>query len=142
MHAIDIAKVNKKDINNNIYWYIQYANSRINQLLNKVEAKTITNLKLKNDYLYLGKEQIEQNLLLKIIAFADQILQAANNREPLILINYLKELAQAFHAYYNSCKIINENKEIEEERLLLIISLKNLFERIFNILKIEPIKKM
>lgn len=142
MHAIDIAKVNKKDINNNIYWYIQYANSRINQLLNKVEAKTIANLKLKNDYLYLGKEQAEQNLLLKIIAFADQILQAANNREPLILINYLKELAQAFHAYYNNCKIINKNKEIEEERLLLIISLKNLFERIFNILKIEPIKKM
>lgn len=141
MHAIDIAKINKKDINN-VYWYIQYANSRIHQLLNKVEKDRLNKLKLKTNYKYLAEEEIEEKLLLKIASFHDQVLQAALNREPLILTNYLKELVQIFHSYYNSCKIINDDKEIEDERLILILALKNLLDRIFNILKIDVIQKM
>ncbi|BDV03760.1 MAG: arginine--tRNA ligase [Candidatus Hepatoplasma scabrum] len=141
MHAIDIAKINKKDINN-IYWYIQYANSRIHQLLKKAGQERLSNLELKKNYKYLGEDAKEEQLLSKMTAFHDQVLQASLNREPLILTNYLKELAQIFHSYYNNCKIISSNKEQEHERLILIVALKNLFARIFNILKIEIIEKM
>lgn len=141
MHAIDIAKINKKDINN-VYWYIQYANSRIHQLLSKIEKDRLNNLKLKNNYKYLAKKGQEEKLLLKIASFHDQVLQAALNREPLILINYLKELVQIFHSYYNSLKILNGNIEEEDERLILILALKNLLDLIFNILKIDVIQKM
>jgi len=40
--------------------------------------------------------------------------------EPFGLVRYLQEIATAFHKFYDSCRVLDENKEISVERLALI----------------------
>ena len=138
--VIDIDEIEKKELSNP-YYYIQYANARINNLLLKYESK---HGKIKNisKYKLIGKEEKEKELLLNVNEFIDIIKQSAIKNEPNILWNYLFKLAINFHSYYNSCIIIGNNKELSLERINLIILLEKLFSKIFFLFGMTVIKKM
>jgi len=47
------------------------------------------------------------------------VKNAANNREPHQIANYLKELAAEFHTYYNSEKTLVDEDDVRNARLTL-----------------------
>ena len=49
--------------------------------------------------------------------FPEVLESAAINRGPQILANYLRELAAAFHAFYNSQPILTADEELRAARL-------------------------
>jgi len=137
---IDINIAKQTDVSNPFY-YVQYANARVNQIIEKYkneigEIKTLSSFKL------LGEEEKEKELLRKIVEFEDVILSINKNREPSNIINYLKELSQSFNSYYATCKVISDNKELTNERIILLISIKNLYKIIFKLIGIKPIDKI
>jgi len=137
---IDIDIAEQKDLSNPFY-YIQYANARVNQILTKFKENG-SNIKILKEYKYLGTEKKEKELLNKMAEFSDVIVSINNEREPSLLINYFKDLTQVFNSYYAACKVITADKNLEMERINLMLALNNLFKVIFDLLGIEPINKI
>lgn len=140
---IDI-KISKEKKIENPFYYCQYSYARINQVIEKYkeEVKNELNFDIKKISKEI-KDLQEKKLILKMLEFEDIVVSTTKEREPSILLNYLKSLSKSFNSFYDSCRIINNDDEsLTEERMKLIISLRNLYVSIFNLLGIEPIAKI
>lgn len=135
--TIDIDKIKEKGSNNN-FWYVQYANARINQLLTKFNSK----YKFEKVTKFTQLTNAERDIILQMINFENVLLKASRLSEPSILWNFLRELAGFFHSYYNSFIIISDDFKHTIEKVNLLVKLKKMFEQIFFILGISPINKM
>ena len=71
------------------------------------------------DLKYLQQPE-EMDLMRKIGLYPDILIGCAKTLEPFGLVRYLQEVAAAFHKFYDSCRVLDENKEISVERLALI----------------------
>ncbi|MBN2422889.1 arginine--tRNA ligase [Candidatus Woesearchaeota archaeon] len=116
--------------------YLQYTHARINSILEKHEEQ-ITN---KIDFSLLKEE--EQALVKYLSGFSQIIEKSAKEYKPSLLCRYLLDLAQSFNNYYHRYKVIQENKEIEKARILLIYCVKTVLKTGLNILGIEAVERM
>tara|TARA_B100000700_G_scaffold308249_1_gene385670 strand:- start:459 stop:884 length:426 start_codon:yes stop_codon:yes gene_type:complete len=130
---LDIAK--EKSDKNPIY-YIQYANARINTILNT------NNIKLENYNLSLLNQDSEIKLIYKLIEFKETLKKVEKIMEPQILANYLLELSSMFHKYYSKNRIINDDIELTKTRLIFIKSISIVITNGLNILGISAPERM
>lgn len=122
--------------NNNPLYYVQYAHARANQVLNK----QVYELDFKTDLL---TETRERELLNQLHFYKQTIANAANNREPHRISNYLYDLAQIFHNYYANVKINNDNnKVLSAQRYTLVWCVKQVLANGLAIMKIAPYDQM
>jgi len=135
---INIAKQNNLQ---NPFYYVQYSNARINQIMEKYKSE-FGSIKIKSSFKVLGTEEKEKELLKKVVEFEDVITSMNKNREPLNIINYFKELSQSFNSYYGKCKVVSDDKQLTDERIVLIMAIKNLYDTIFKLIGIKPINKI
>lgn len=140
--VIEIDEINNKNLNNP-YWYAQYVNARIFNLFKKFELKNNSKILTKSFKKIFNLKQEKEFLLIKKMLEFDYIIDSVyKNREPNILLNYLKEMASAFHTYYSSCKIISTDSNLTKERISLVILFNNLYQRIYKLLGIDIIENM
>mgnify|MGYP001423616546 CR=1 FL=1 len=59
-----------------------------------------------------------------------------------MLANYLHELASLFHKYYSHNRILNNNEELSNARLVLIFAVQTVIKNGLNILGISQPNKM
>jgi arginyl-tRNA synthetase len=114
----DIELVKKESSENPVY-YIQYAHARISSLFRKAAEQEIKISKVPVESLKALKSSEEASLAKKLFLFPYVIEKAVKARAPYRLTNYLYDLACAFHVFYTECRILGEEKEVEEARLLL-----------------------
>lgn len=113
----------KSKSNENPVYYIQYAHARICSVFRQLEDKKIDFHQQKGiDNLNLLIKPHEIKILNTLILFPDMIQNAALSHEPQIVTTYLRELANDFHAYYNSEQFIVEDELLRHARLSLILS--------------------
>ncbi|MER3547309.1 MAG: arginine--tRNA ligase, partial [Rhodanobacteraceae bacterium] len=60
-----------------------------------------------------------QTLLVEISRYPEVVETAASNLEPHLLAQYLRELAQAFHTWYNAEQFLIEDEALRDARLAL-----------------------
>ena len=108
---------------NNAVYYIQYAHARICRMLEKL-AEQGNALDRAAGRAAVGRlvEPVETELLVKLAAYPEIVTRAAEQYEPHQLGNYLKELASLFHGWYNEHKVLGEDTELTQARLLLSVS--------------------
>ena len=111
--------------NDNPVYYAQYAYARICSVL-----KQAANGYHKQDSYTLLNDPKEIDLIKHITSFPDVVADAAINRSPNKICNFIQKLAQYFHSFYGACKINDpSNPELTNERLALAdatrITLKN-----------------
>lgn len=114
--------------NDNPVYYAQYAYARICSVLRQAN----NNYQKKDEYTLLNNPK-EIDLLKHITSFPDVVADAAVNRAPNKICNYIQKLAQYFHSFYGACKINDDsNLDLTNERLALAdatrITLKNALE--------------
>ena len=114
--------------NDNPVYYAQYAYARICSVLRQASEQYH-----KQDSYNLLNDPKEIDLLKHIASFPDVVADAAINRAPNKICNYIQKLAQYFHSFYGACKINDANNpELTNERLALCdatrIALKNALE--------------
>ena len=114
--------------NDNPVYYAQYAYARICSVL-----KQAANGYHKQDAYTLLNDPKEIDLIKHIASFTDVVADAAVNRSPNKICNFIQKLAQYFHSFYGACKINDmNNPELTNERLALAdatrITLKNALE--------------
>ncbi len=106
--------------NENPVYYIQYAHARVCSMMRKLsENKWNWSAETSAQSLELLTEDGEKAILNKLAAYPELVKAAANNCEPHTVANYLRELAGDFHSYYNSHKMLIEDKPLRDARLSL-----------------------
>lgn len=108
---LDLAKEKSQE---NPVFYLQYGHARIASLL-KFSGKPL-NLKA-NTALLVSDE--EKDLIRRISEFPKMLQKASELLEPYRLADYLRELAAAFHKFYSQHRIVTEDLELTDARLLL-----------------------
>ena len=111
----------KTKSNENPVYYIQYAHARIASVFRQLEEKKF------NYNEQIGKDKIsalvtnkEKSIMSFLSRFPEVIELSANNRAPHNLAQYLRDLANEFHSYYNDSIFIVEDENIRNARMLLI----------------------
>ena len=105
-----------KQSNENPVYYIQYAHARCYSIVNLFEQ-----LDIEDDYSgSLLTNQKEIDLLKHLGQYKQTILDAALNKAPYKITNYLYNLASLFHTFYNECKVIDKNNpKLTGQRVVL-----------------------
>ena len=93
--------------------YLQNAYVRIRSIFRKAgeSAPKIGNLILESP--------AEINLAKRLCQFAEVVPQVLNDFRPNILANYLFELANSFHAFYEICPVLKSDEPARSSRLAL-----------------------
>jgi arginyl-tRNA synthetase len=96
----------KSESNDNPVYYVQYAHARICTMLKQAEEKGINFTDY--DATILQSEKAE-DLLKKLGEFTQVVADAAQNRTPHRITQYIFDLAANLHSFYNAEKVINED---------------------------------
>ena len=124
--------------NENPVFYVQYAYARVCSVLRQLDEKGWErNLPLGMDKLALLTEEHETSLLVTLARYPEMLERAALQYEPHQLIQYLRELANEFHTYYNAHQFLVDDVNIRNARLNLICAVKQVLANGLNLLNIN-----
>lgn len=123
---LDLAKAESSD---NPVYYVQYAHARICSILSVAGVDTPL---VKDVDLSLLSEEAERVLIRKLAEWPQEVADAARELAPYHLAYYAKDLATAFHSFYNSCKVLTDDAALRDARLALVdcsrITLRNVLQ--------------
>lgn len=113
---LDLAKQQSDE---NPVYYLQYAHARISSILKF--AKRESGLKpLVKARLELLNAPEEMGLMKKLAEYPQVLIRAAEALEPYRVVEYLRELAGQFHKFYTLHRVVTEDEELSQARLLLV----------------------
>ena len=84
----------------------------------------------------------ERNLALKLGQFGEVVPTVLNDFRPNILANYLFELANSFHTFYEACPVLKSEEPARGSRLALCDLTGRVFQRGLGLLGIEVPERM
>jgi arginyl-tRNA synthetase len=116
--------------------YLQNAYVRIRSIFRKAgeSAPKTGNLILESP--------AEINLAKRLCQFAEVVPQVLNDFRPNILANYLFELANGFHAFYETCPVLKSEEPARSSRLALCDLAGRILQRGLDLLGIKVPEKM
>jgi arginyl-tRNA synthetase len=115
---LDLDLARRESAENPVY-YVQYAHARISTMLGKLPRERLSEA-LAGGW---GEHQLhdaERALIQKVVAFADEVLEAAARRAPHRIASYALELGREFTAFYENCRVLGSSpSEVESFRIAL-----------------------
>ena len=84
----------------------------------------------------------ELNLAKRLCQFAEIVPQVLNDFRPNILANYLFELANSFHTFYEACPVLKAEEPSRSSRLALANLTGRVLQRGLKLLGIDVPEKM
>ncbi|WP_302534874.1 arginine--tRNA ligase [Megasphaera elsdenii] len=137
---LDLAKSHS---NENPVYYIQYAHARIYSIYRQAkEAGANLSMDWSDVKWDTLTNEYELELIKKMAAFPEEVQRAARERAPHRIAHFVHELAGMFHAFYNHCRIIQEDKDLEKARLALVTAVRITIANSLAILGVSAPKKM
>lgn len=128
----------KSRTSENPVYYVQYAYARICSVFRQLAEKKLTSdeeLGLRS--LSRLTEEHEMILLKELARYPETIELAAIQYEPHLLAHYLRDLANAFHTYYNAHTFLVDDVELRNARLVLIGATKQVLENGLHLLGVS-----
>jgi arginyl-tRNA synthetase len=116
--------------------YLQNAYVRIRSIFRKAGESAP-----KIDKLVLG-DSAEINLAKSLCQFAEVVPQVLNDFRPNILANYLFEVANNFHTFYEACPVLKSEEPARSSRLVLCNLAGRVLQRGLDLLGIKVPEKM
>lgn len=117
---LDLAKSQSRD---NPVYYIQYAYARVSSVLRQLREKGLPRDEARGRAnLALLSEPHEEALLMALARYPEVVETAARAHEPHQLAHYLRELAMAFHTYYNEHRVLVPDDAHRDARLNLSLA--------------------
>jgi arginyl-tRNA synthetase len=135
---LDLARERSSD---NPVYYLQYAHARICSVKRQCEQKGLT-LSLDNANLSRLDNSHEQQLIKAISLYPERVQNAALRREPHIVVNYLRDLANQFHSWYNAFQFIVDDVELRDARLALATAIGQVLHNGLNLMGVSAPDKM
>jgi len=113
---LDLAK---SQSNENPMYYVQYAHARICRIFKTADERGIDTSGIQRADFSLLSSDHEQALLTLLQRFSESVNSAATNYEPHQITYYLRDLATAFHSYYNTVKFLEAEPAARDAMLAL-----------------------
>ena len=116
--------------------YLQNAYVRVRSIFRKAGAAAAKIEK------FVLNEAAEITLAKRLCQFAEIVPQVLNDFRPNILANYLFELANSFHAFYEACPVLRSDEPVRSSRLALCDLTGRVLQRGLDLLGIKVPEKM
>jgi arginyl-tRNA synthetase len=111
----------KSQSTDNPVYYIQYAHARVCSVLRQLDEKALSHDTANGQQqLALLTEPHELALLTSLSRYQEVLASAATQYEPHQLAQYLRDLANDFHTYYNAHQFLVDDTNLRDARLSLI----------------------
>jgi len=137
---LELAKSESKD---NPVYYIQYAHARVCSVLRKLEEKEWSwDQEVGLENLSLLDTEHEKDLMTKLGKYPEVLSNAGLGYEPHMLANYLRELANDFHSYYNAHKIMIEDTSLRNARVTLSMAARQVLANGLTLLGVSAPEQM
>ena len=138
---LDLAVSHSKD---NPYYYVQYAHARTSRVLERAREEGIT---FDPAAALAAREQLtepeEKALLRELARYPDTIAAAGNQMAGHLIVNYLKDLAGAWHQYYDAGhKVLHDDAALRDARLLLTHAVRQVLRNGLNIIGVAARERM
>jgi len=133
---LDLAK---SRTNENPVYYIQYAHARVCSVLAQWGGAPADLLHA--DPALLDSEH-ELALLQKLGEYPEVVESAARELAPHLIAFYLKDLAAAFHSYYNATRFLVEDAPLRLARLALATAVRQILQNALALLGVSAPEKM
>jgi arginyl-tRNA synthetase len=137
---VDLARAKSND---NPVYYIQYAHARVCSVLRQAAEKGLVfdrDQGLAN--LARLDTEHEQLLLTELAKYPELVEAAATALEPQLLASGLRELANAFHVYYNSHQFLVDDAALRNARLALVVATRQVLSNGLGLLGLTAPEKM
>ena len=114
---IDLARAQTND---NPVYYIQYAHARVASVMRQLAERGLA-FDRAHGLANLARldSESEQALMVELSRYPEVVETAGENLEPHLVATYLRELAAAFHMYYNTHQFLVDDAAIRDARLTL-----------------------
>jgi arginyl-tRNA synthetase len=125
--------------NDNPVYYVQYAHARICSVLAAWGGDVAT---LKSASLSSLTHPAALNLMLLLAKYPDMLAAAAADFAPHDVTFYLRELAAAYHSYYDSERILVDDDNLKRDRLALVAAVAQVLHNGLAVLGVSAPRKM
>jgi arginyl-tRNA synthetase len=136
---LDIVTANSAE---NPVYYVQYANARINSILENARGKGIDLRDARDADLSVLSNDEELTLIKKLLSYPMILEGAARAYEPHRITFYLQELAGLFHPYYHKFKVVSDDVAVTRARLALCLAIKIILGDALSILGVTAPERM
>jgi len=135
-------EVAKQKSDENPVYYVQYAHARVCSILRKLREAGIEAAEPDDVDVSLLTNDEEKNLVKKLLSYPEVLNKAATRLEPYRVAVYQMELAASLHAYYHKHRVMVENEELMQSRLLLMRAVRQVIENGLDILGVSAPEEM
>lgn len=127
----------KEQSSNNPVYYAQYAHARLCSIIE--QGKDIA---IDEDAKLLEKAS-ETALLKHLASFSNVIVDAAKERAPYKITNYIHDLAKLVHGFYTECRVIDrDNIDLSSSRLALCLASKIVMKNALDLIGVSAPERM
>ena len=128
--------------NENPVYYIQYAHARISSIGRQLVEAGIEAVAM--DELNLGALETPEELALikKLGEYPELIARAARERAVHSVATYAYELAGLFHSFYNQCRILGVDTNLQQARIAMVKAVGHTIRHALGILGVSAPERM
>jgi arginyl-tRNA synthetase len=138
---LDLDLARQQSSENPVY-YVQYAHARIASVRRKAGEERVARA-LSASGLSVELHPSERALVKKLLAFPEEVAEAAERRAPHRVTVYALELAQVFTAFYRDCLVVGaEPVALEDWRLRLCVVTQRTIARALDLLGVQAPDEM
>lgn len=137
----DLEAAKLKNDENPVY-YVQYAHARICAVLRKAEEEGVKLLPTQEVDLSCLLEKQEKVLISQLLSYPELLHKAADRLEPYRVATYAMQLAANFHSFYHQCRVIQDDQQLTQARLLLAGAVAQVLRNALQLLGVSAPKKM
>jgi arginyl-tRNA synthetase len=131
---LDLAK---KQASDNPVFYVQYSHARIASLLQRAG-----DVSFQNGDTSLLREPSELALIRKMLLLPELVETAVLQLAPHHLPFYAQDLAKAFHAFYEQCRVVSDDAELTKARVKLVAACKQVLANTLHLIGVSAPEQM
>ncbi len=126
----------------NPVYYVQYAHARICSIIRNLQKDGATQADITSAPLHLLTTAEERELIKLACLLPNEVEDSTRLLEPSRITRYAGELASAFHKFYNSCRVMSEDKDLTCARMYLCMAVREVLANVLTMLKISAPQEM
>ncbi len=137
----DLTLATEKSNENPVY-YIQYAHARICSIMRQLEEAGIVVMPADEAKLNTMTEASELELIKKLGEYPEMLAGAAKERAVHRVAHYVHDLAGLFHSFYNQCRILGVDSDLQQARIALVKTVGHVIRHALGILGVSAPERM